>query len=127
VPSHVGGNRSFRVTHFKFPLEHLFEQFAATAGPPELQLDVIVGLKPQNDQVSPDLGAQIVDSTAPPAVEPVRNAEERGELAEAVTVLEFGGSAEDLGRTVHAHPTMSEALKEAALAAHNRAFSIPPR
>jgi len=48
-------------------------------------------------------------------------------IAEAVTVLEFGGSAEDLGRTVHAHPTMSEALKEAALAAHNRAFSIPPR
>jgi dihydrolipoamide dehydrogenase len=48
-------------------------------------------------------------------------------IAEAVTVLEFGGSAEDLGRTVHAHPTMSEALKEAALAAHNQAFSIPPR
>jgi dihydrolipoamide dehydrogenase len=48
-------------------------------------------------------------------------------IAEAVTVLEFGGSAEDLGRTVHAHPTMSEALKEAALAVHNQAFSIPPR
>src|SRR5215831_757939 len=48
-------------------------------------------------------------------------------IAETVTVVEFGGSAEDLGRTVHAHPTMSEALKEAALAAHNQAFSIPPR
>jgi len=48
-------------------------------------------------------------------------------IAEAVTVLEFGGSAEDLGRTVHAHPTMSEALKEAALGVHNQAFSIPPR
>ena len=48
-------------------------------------------------------------------------------IAETVTVLEFGGSAEDLGRTVHAHPTMSEAVKEAALAVHNLAFSIPPR
>ncbi len=48
-------------------------------------------------------------------------------IAETVTVLEFGGSAEDLGRTVHAHPTMSEAMKEAALAVHNLAFSIPPR
>jgi dihydrolipoamide dehydrogenase len=47
-------------------------------------------------------------------------------IAEAVSVLEFGGSAEDLGRTVHAHPTMSESVKEAALAVHNRAFSIPP-
>jgi dihydrolipoamide dehydrogenase len=48
-------------------------------------------------------------------------------IPEAVTVLEFGGSAEDLGRTIHAHPTMSEAVKEAALAVHNLAFSIPPR
>ncbi len=30
--------------------------------------------------------------------------------------MEFGGSSEDLGRTCHAHPTMSEAVKEAALA-----------
>ena len=36
-------------------------------------------------------------------------------IAEAVTLMEFGGSAEDLGRTVHAHPTLSEALKEAAM------------
>jgi dihydrolipoamide dehydrogenase len=48
-------------------------------------------------------------------------------IAEAVTVLEFGGSAEDLGKTVHAHPTTSEALKEAALAVDNKALSIPPR
>ena len=48
-------------------------------------------------------------------------------IPEAVTILEFGGSAEDLGKTVHAHPTMSEAVKEAALAVHNQAFSIPPR
>ena len=48
-------------------------------------------------------------------------------IPEAVTVLEFCGSAEDVGKTVHAHPTMSEALKEAALAVNNQAFSIPPR
>jgi dihydrolipoamide dehydrogenase len=47
-------------------------------------------------------------------------------IPEAVTVLEFGGSAEDLGKTIHAHPTMSEAVKEAALAVNNQAFSIPP-
>jgi len=29
--------------------------------------------------------------------------------------MEYGGSAEDLGRTIHAHPTMSEAVKEAGL------------
>jgi dihydrolipoamide dehydrogenase len=48
-------------------------------------------------------------------------------IPEAVTVLEFGGSAEDVGKTVHAHPTMSEAIKEAALAVNNQAFSIPPK
>ncbi|MCV3734719.1 dihydrolipoyl dehydrogenase [Rhizobium sp. TRM96647] len=41
-----------------------------------------------------------------------------GEMIHEITVLmEFGGSAEDLGRTCHAHPTMSEAVKEAALGA----------
>ena len=41
-----------------------------------------------------------------------------GELIhEAAVLMEFGGSAEDLGRTCHAHPTMSEAVKEAAMAA----------
>ena len=40
-----------------------------------------------------------------------------GEMIHEVAVLmEFGGSSEDLGRTCHAHPTMSEAVKEAALA-----------
>ena len=40
-----------------------------------------------------------------------------GELIhEAAVLMEFGGSSEDLGRTCHAHPTMSEAVREAALA-----------
>ena len=67
---------------------------------------------PRTDRL---LGAQIIGAGASELI------------AEAVTVLEFGGSAEDLGRTVHAHPTMSEAVKEAALAVDNKAFSIPPR
>ena len=46
-----------------------------------------------------------------------------GELiAEAVVAMEFSASAEDLQRTVHAHPTLSEALHEAALAADKRAI-----
>jgi len=46
-----------------------------------------------------------------------------GELiAEAVLAMEFRGSVEDLQRTIHAHPTLSEALHEAALAADRRAI-----
>ena len=41
---------------------------------------------------------------------------------EAAVLMEFGGSAEDLARTCHAHPTFSEAVKEAALAVANRAI-----
>jgi dihydrolipoamide dehydrogenase len=43
-------------------------------------------------------------------------------IAEAVIAMEFQGSAEDLGRTCHAHPTLSEILKEAALAVDRRAI-----
>ena len=56
------------------------------------------------------LGAQILG----------RNA---GELiSEIVTHMEYGGSAEDLARTVHAHPTMSEAVKEAGMAVSKSAI-----
>ncbi|EIQ00143.1 dihydrolipoamide dehydrogenase [Opitutaceae bacterium TAV1] len=56
------------------------------------------------------LGAQILG----------RNA---GELiGEIVAHMEYGGSAEDLARTIHAHPTMSEAIKEAALAVSKSAL-----
>ena len=48
-----------------------------------------------------------------------------GELIEeAAVVMEFGGSSEDLARTCHAHPTMSEAVKEAAMAVDKRAIHI---
>jgi dihydrolipoamide dehydrogenase len=43
-------------------------------------------------------------------------------IAEAVTVMEFGGSAEDIARICHAHPTLSEAVREAALAVDRRAI-----
>ena len=56
------------------------------------------------------LGAQILGTNA-------------GELiSEIVTHMEYGGSAEDLGRTIHAHPTMSEAIKEAGLAVNKSAI-----
>lgn len=45
-------------------------------------------------------------------------------IAEAVVAMEFCASAEDIARIVHAHPTLSEALHEAALAAHRRAIHI---
>ncbi len=43
-------------------------------------------------------------------------------IAEAATAVEFGASAEDLARTCHAHPTLAEAMKEAALAVAGRAL-----
>ena len=49
-----------------------------------------------------------------------------GELiAEAVLALEYSASTEDLQRTIHAHPTLSEALHEAALHADRRAIDFP--
>ncbi len=45
-------------------------------------------------------------------------------IAEATAFMEFGGSAEDLARTCHAHPTLTEAVKEAALALDKRAIHI---
>lgn len=43
-------------------------------------------------------------------------------IASAVTHMEYGGSAEDLGRTIHAHPTLTESLKEAGLAVNGNAI-----
>jgi dihydrolipoamide dehydrogenase len=48
-----------------------------------------------------------------------------GELiAEAVVAMEFRGSAEDIGMICHAHPSLSEAMKDAALAVDKRALNI---
>jgi dihydrolipoamide dehydrogenase len=54
------------------------------------------------------LGAHIVGTSA-------------GELiAEGVLAFEYGASAEDIARTCHAHPTLSEAFKEACMAAYDK-------
>jgi dihydrolipoamide dehydrogenase len=57
------------------------------------------------------LGAHIVASNASELI------------AECVLLMEYSGSSEDLARTIHAHPTMSEAVKEAALAVDGRMLS----
>jgi dihydrolipoamide dehydrogenase len=45
-------------------------------------------------------------------------------IAEAAMAMEFGAAAEDIARTCHAHPTLSEAIKEAAMAVDKRAINI---
>ena len=41
-------------------------------------------------------------------------------LGELIIAMEFGGSSEDVARSFHSHPTMSEAIREAALAVDKR-------
>lgn len=48
-------------------------------------------------------------------------------IAEAVLAMEFSASAEDLARTIHAHPTYAEAIHEAALDLDNRALHLPKK
>jgi dihydrolipoamide dehydrogenase len=48
-------------------------------------------------------------------------------IAEVSAVIEFGGSSEDIGRTCHSHPTLSEAVREAALNVEKRALHIMNR
>jgi dihydrolipoamide dehydrogenase len=57
------------------------------------------------------LGAHIVASNASELI------------SETVVLMEYSGSSEDLARTIHAHPTMSEAVKEAALAVDGRTLN----
>jgi dihydrolipoamide dehydrogenase len=45
-------------------------------------------------------------------------------IAEAAVAMEFGAASEDIARTCHAHPTLSEAVKEAALAVDKRAINM---
>jgi dihydrolipoamide dehydrogenase len=45
-------------------------------------------------------------------------------IAEAVTIMEFKGAAEDIARICHAHPTLSESMKEAALAVDKRTLNF---
>jgi dihydrolipoamide dehydrogenase len=45
-------------------------------------------------------------------------------IHEAAVAMEFGASSEDIARTCHAHPTLSEAVKEAAMAVEKRAIHM---
>ena len=45
-------------------------------------------------------------------------------IAEAAAAMAFGASSEDIARTCHAHPTLAESLKEAALAVSERAIHV---
>jgi len=45
-------------------------------------------------------------------------------IGEAAVAMEFGASAEDIARTCHAHPTLSDAIKESALAVAKRAINF---
>jgi dihydrolipoamide dehydrogenase len=45
-------------------------------------------------------------------------------ISEAVVAMEFGAASEDIARIVHAHPTLTEALHEAALAVDKRTINL---
>lgn len=78
---------------------------ARTLGDPEGRVKILADAK--TDRV---LGVHIIGARA-------------GDLiAEAATAMEFGASSEDIARTCHAHPTLAEAMHEAALAVDGRAI-----
>ena len=45
-------------------------------------------------------------------------------IAEATLAIEYGASSEDIARTTHAHPTLSEAFKEAAMATYSKVYLL---
>jgi dihydrolipoamide dehydrogenase len=93
--------RPYKVGTFSFAANGRAKAMQQTAGLVKLIADQ------EHDDV---LGVHIVGPLA-------------GELvAEAVLAMEFSATAEDLQRTIHAHPTLSEALHEASLSADNRAI-----
>ncbi len=100
------GGRAYKVGSFPFMASGRARAMEATAG----FCKVISAV--DDDEI---LGVHIIGPMA-------------GELiAEAVLALEYSASTEDLQRTMHAHPTLSEALHEAALGADKRAIDFPNR
>ncbi len=93
----------YKIGKFPFTANGRAKAMLATAGFVKILADV------ETDRV---LGAHIVGRSA-------------GEMIHELAVLmEFGGSAEDLARTTHAHPTLSEAIREAALMCGDGAIHI---
>ena len=98
--------RKYKVGAFPFAASGRARAMEASAGFAKLLADAL------SDEI---LGVHIIGPLA-------------GELiAEAVLAMEYSASSEDLQRTIHAHPTLSEALHEAALAADKRAIDMPNR
>jgi dihydrolipoamide dehydrogenase len=93
----------YKVGKFPFTANGRAKAMLATQGYVKILADVAT------DRV---LGAQIIS----------RNAGEM--IHEIVAVMEFSGAAEDIGRMTHAHPTLSEAIKEAALMCGDGAIHI---
>ncbi|MFC3703514.1 dihydrolipoyl dehydrogenase [Devosia honganensis] len=93
----------YKIGKFPFTANGRAKAMQATQGFVKILADV------ETDRV---LGAHIVG----------RNAGEM--IHELVTLMEFSGAAEDLARTTHAHPTLSEAIREAALALGDGAIHI---
>jgi dihydrolipoamide dehydrogenase len=89
----------------KFPF--LANSRARSAGNTEGMVKILSDSK--NDKI---LGAHIIGPDAGTLI------------AEIVAYMEFGGAAEDIARTSHAHPTLNEAIREAALAVDKRAINI---
>jgi dihydrolipoamide dehydrogenase len=95
------GGRPYKIGTFSFAANGRAKGMQQTAGLVKLIADQ------ENDDI---LGVHIVGPLA-------------GELiAEAVLAMEFQASAEDVQRTIHAHPTLSEVMHEAALSADKRAI-----
>jgi dihydrolipoamide dehydrogenase len=94
---------NYKIGKFPFTANGRAKAMLATQGFVKILADV------ETDRV---LGAHIVGKNA-------------GEMIhELVTLMEFSGAAEDLARTTHAHPTLSEAVREAALALGDGAVHI---
>ncbi|NMM43007.1 dihydrolipoyl dehydrogenase [Rhodospirillaceae bacterium KN72] len=95
--------RAYKVGKFPFMANSRAKANDATDGFVKILADA------ETDRV---LGAHIIGPAA-------------GEMIhEIVTIIEFGGSSEDVARTCHAHPTFSEAVKEAALDVEKRAIHV---
>ena len=94
---------AYKVGKFPFTANARAKTIAATDGFVKILADA------KTDRV---LGVHIVGSDA------------GNMIAEAAVAMEFGASSEDIARTCHAHPTQSEAVKEAALAVAKRSLSM---
>jgi dihydrolipoamide dehydrogenase len=96
-------NRAYKIGKFPFSANSRAKTTGETEGFVKILAD------PLTDQV---LGVHIIGPEAGTLI------------AEAALAMEFSASAEDIARTCHAHPTLNEAIKEAALAVDGRAIHV---